>query len=160
MTRPHGLQGMLNVQLHWEGSSSLFEVGSIELELESGERRTFEIESRQRTGKGLLVKFKGIDDRTAADALRGARLFVPREALPPLEDGEAYLVDLVGATVHAPDGLVGQVTRVQVNPSVDSLIIACPDGREVELALMPAFVARIDAGAKRIELHNRDGFIE
>ena len=60
----------------------------------------------------------------------------------------------------APDGVVGEVVSVEVNPSVDSLVIRCPDGKLVEQALLPAFVARIDASARRIELSSRDGLIE
>jgi hypothetical protein len=47
-----------------------------------------------------------------------------------------------------------------VHPSVDTLVIRRPDGKLVELALLPAFVEKIDAKARRVELANRDGLIE
>lgn len=130
------------------------------IELPSGERRTLGVESLRPAGKGLLVKLAGIDDRNAADALRGARVLVERSELPALDEGEAYLVDLVGAQVVAPDGVVGEVVRVETHPTVDTLVIRRPDGSLVEQALAPAFIARLDVPNRTVELANRDGLIE
>ena len=101
-----------------------------------------------------------MNDRDAAQALTGARVLVPRSELPPLAEGEAYLVDLVGAEVVAPDGVIGEVVDIAVHPSVDTLVIRRPDGKLVELALLPAFVAKLDAAGRRVELTSRDGLIE
>jgi 16S rRNA processing protein RimM len=158
--RPHGLRGAFKVELHWSASTSLFELAELNLQLPSGEQRAFRVESISPAGKSLLVKLAGVDDRDAALALRGSRVLVERSALPPLAEGEAYLVDLVGSEVHAPDGPVGEVIGIEVHPSVDALVIRCPDGKLVEQALIPAFVARIDGAARRIELSSRDGLIE
>jgi len=158
--RPHGLRGAIKVDLHWSASTSLFELDRLRLLLPSGQEREFDLESVTPAGKSLLVKLAGVDDRDAALALRGSRVLVERAALPALAEGEAYLVDLVGSEVVAPDGVVGEVVSVEVNPSVDSLVIRRPDGTLVEQALLPAFVARIDASARRIELSSRDGLIE
>jgi len=158
--RPHGLRGAFRVELHWSSSTSLFELEQLTLLLPSGEQRVFQVESIAPAGKSLLVKLAGVDDRDAALALRGSRVLVERSALPPLGEGEAYLVDLVGSEVLAPDGPVGEVIGIEVHPSVDALVIRCPDGKVVEQALIPAFVARIDGAARRIELSSRDGLIE
>ena len=50
--------------------------------------------------KGLLVRFAGIGDRTAAEALRGLYLLRPLEALAPLEDDEVFYHQLLGMTVE------------------------------------------------------------
>jgi len=160
VTRAHGLRGAVKVALHWAGSDSLFETEELELVLKSGEHRTLELTHVQNAGRDLLVEFAGIESREAAESLIGARIFVPRSALPPLEEGEAYLVDLVGARVEAPDGPVGEVVQVRVDPSVDTLVVRTVDGRLVDQPLLPAFVARVDAAAGVIELANRDGLIE
>ena len=47
-------------------------------------------------GKTSVARFEGIGDRTAAEALRGTALTVPRSALPPLGEGEYYHADLIG----------------------------------------------------------------
>jgi 16S rRNA processing protein RimM len=160
VARPHGLRGAFKVELHWPASTSLFELERLRLRLPSGEEREFELESVVPAGKALLVKLVGVDDRDAALALRGSRVLVERSLLPALAEGEAYLVDLVGSEVVAPDGPVGEVIAVEVYPSADALTIRCLDGKLVQQALLPAFIARIDSAARRIELANRDGLIE
>jgi 16S rRNA processing protein RimM len=160
VARPHGLRGAFKVELHWPASTSLFELERLRLRLPSGEEREFELESVVPAGKALLVKLVGVEDRDAALALRGSRVLVERSLLPELAEGEAYLVDLVGSEVVAPDGPVGEVIAVEVYPSADALTIRCPDGKLVQQALLPAFIARIDGAARRIELANRDGLIE
>ncbi len=151
---------MLKVDLHWQGSTSLFGAERLTLKLSSGTTQQFGVERLQAAGKYLLVKLQGVDDRDAALALRGAVVLVERAELPQLGADEAYLVDLVGVQVFAPDGLVGEVVDISVNPSVDSLQIRCPDGRLVEQPLLPGFVVAIDVAAKRVELASRDGLIE
>lgn len=54
---------------------------------------------------GLVARAKEVETREAAEALRGVRLYLPREALPPPEDeDEFYLADLIGLVVETPDG--------------------------------------------------------
>ena len=160
VARPHGLRGAFKVELHWAASTSLFQLERLTLQLPSGQVQSFEVESVSPANKCLLVKLVGVDDRDAALALRGSRVLVERASLPELADGEAYLVDLVGSGVVAPDGPVGEVIGVEVYPSADSLVIRCPDGKVVQQALLPAFIVRLDAAARRIELASRDGLIE
>jgi 16S rRNA processing protein RimM len=153
----HGLAGLVKVELHWGQSTAISSAERAVLELASGERRELAIERATGAAKSLLVKFEGVEDRDAAAALAGARVLVARA---PLAEGEMYLVDLVGAEVIAPDGPVGRVVEVRVNPSVDSLLIESADGRRLEQPLAPSFIARLDAGARRVYLANRDGLFE
>jgi len=110
-------------------------------------------------GAELLLRLAGVDDRSQAEALRGARVEVDRSGLSPLGPGEYYLVDLLAAEVIGPEGRVGEVVGVRVNPSVDSVIVRMVDGSEAEQPLSAPFVARVDAGAGRIELSSLDGLI-
>ena len=150
----------MRVELHWAGSDSLNQARRLTLELPSGERRVLAIEATRPAGKAVLIKLAGIHDRDAADALRGARVLVERSELPALAEGEAYLVDLIGAQVVAPDGVVGEVVRVETHPTLDTLVIRRPDGSFVEQAVAPAFIARLDVAGRTVELANRDGLIE
>ena len=55
--------------------------------------------------KGLVIaRLDGIADRTAAEALKGTKLYVPKDVLPAPEDGEYYHADLVGLTAETEDG--------------------------------------------------------
>ncbi|MCL1892287.1 MAG: ribosome maturation factor RimM [Alphaproteobacteria bacterium] len=47
----------------------------------------------------IIMKIDGVNDRNAAEALRGTELFIDRAALPVLPDGEFYYADLIGMMV-------------------------------------------------------------
>jgi 16S rRNA processing protein RimM len=159
VAKAHGLTGEVGVKLHWSHSEILFSVDEVLVEL-GGQERVIPIERARATPKGVLLKLAGVDDRTQAEALRGARILVQRSALPELGEGEYYLSDLVGFGVVAPDGEIGEVVEVRVHPSVDSAIIRAPDGRLLEQPLVDAWLEEVDLEARVLRLSTREGLVE
>jgi 16S rRNA processing protein RimM len=71
------------------------------------------IASARPTKGGIVARLKGVDDRNAAEALRGLKLYIHRDSLPPPEEDEFYLADLIGLTVETASGeLLGKVKTV------------------------------------------------
>jgi len=63
---------------------------------------------------GIVARLKGVADRNAAEALRGLKLYIPRDSLPEPEEDEFYLADLVGLFVETAEGeALGTVKAVQ-----------------------------------------------
>ncbi len=159
----HGLRGVLKVLPHWPGSTALSGATTLELVLTNGQRLQHRVESCTGSGKGFLLKLEGVDTREAAEALRGARIEVERAALEAQraqggpEQSGPYLVDLIGASVETPSGLLGRAVEVVVNPTVDSLIVERPDGSCVEVVLRPEYLESIDA--TRIVLATEDAIL-
>ena len=98
-----------------------------------------------------------VDDRNAAESLRGGRIFVPRSSFPTAADGEYYWVDLMGLQVINREGVVlGQVRDLMsTGPQTVLVIEAAPeseDGKPVErmIPFVSAFVDDVDLPAKRI----------
>src|SRR3990167_2987383 len=83
-----------------------------------------------RDAKGSIIcRCAGIETKDQADALRGLRLFIPREALPPAEEDEFYLADLIGLAVVTPEGeALGRVKSVQDFGAGDILEITPAEG--------------------------------
>ena len=80
--------------------------------------------------RGVIARFAEVRDRTAAEALRGTVLTVPRDALPPLGDGEYYHADLLGLAVVSTAGeAVGRVAAVENFGAGDVIEIARDSGR-------------------------------
>jgi 16S rRNA processing protein RimM len=78
---------------------------------------------------GIVARVAGIDDKDAADALRGLRLHVPREALPEPDEDEFYLTDLIGLSVVSVTGeALGRIKAVPNFGSGDLLEIEPPRG--------------------------------
>jgi 16S rRNA processing protein RimM len=117
----HGITGEVRLKLFTENVDSIkahksFNAGALTLK-------------SVRPHKGeALARFAEITDRNAAEALRGTVLSVPREALPPLDDGEYYHSDLIGLTCVSTDGSpVGTCISVQNFGASDIIEIMRPD---------------------------------
>jgi 16S rRNA processing protein RimM len=160
VAKAHGLRGEVGVKLHWSHSEVLFSVDEVLVSDEQAER-TMRIEAARPTPKGVLLKLAGVDDRTAAEALRGARISVPRSALPETADGEYYLSDLIGARVDGPEGqTIGEIVELRVHPTVDSAIIRTREGRTLEQPLAEVWIAEVDLEARVVQLASLDGLME
>jgi 16S rRNA processing protein RimM len=157
LTRPHGVRGEIRLHLHWEESTTLDDVKTVSLFRGGKSLGEYPLEAARHADKAVLVRLRGVDDRSIAETLRGAAVCVPRELLPPLEPGEYYLSDLIGARVVSPEGPVGEVVEIRMHPSVDSVVIRKPDGELVEQPLSEPWVAAVDAEAKLLELTSTDG---
>jgi 16S rRNA processing protein RimM len=101
-------------------------------------------------GKGLIGTLPGIEDRDAAEALRGTELYVPRSALPPPKDGEFYWIDLEGLRVENLQGVdFGRAAFVFPNGANDVLVVRGDRERMIPW-LRPDFVRELDFDAGRI----------
>ncbi len=106
----------------------------------------------------LLVRFAGIVDRDAADALRGTVFQIPATDRRPLGDAEVWPDDLVGATALGPEGQTrGTVTGVEFGEAQDRLVIETADGSRVEVPFVSAIVPAVDLEARVITVAPPDG---
>lgn len=101
---------------------------------------------------GLAVRLTGIATREQADALRGVRLFVPRDRLPALPDDEFYHADLIGLPVYDTGGTeLGRVKAVHDHGAGDLLEIHGPGLKStVLLPFTHEVVPTVDLAAGRI----------
>jgi len=80
----------------------------------------------------VLLKFKGMDSIEAVDRYRGRDLLIPRAQGIPLQEGEAYIGDILNAAVYTEDGArLGTVTEVMRSPANDILAVKTADGKEI-----------------------------
>jgi len=78
---------------------------------------------------GIIVRAREVETRDQAEALRGLRLYIPRQVLPEPEEDEFYVADLVGLAVETPEGeLLGKVRSVQDFGAGDLLEVQPPSG--------------------------------
>ena len=100
---------------------------------------------------GIVARAREVETREQAEALRGLRLYVPREALPAPEADEYYLVDLVGMTVETPDGeALGVVRQVQDFGAGDLLEIQPPEGASWWLPFTRQAVPEVRLAERRL----------
>ncbi len=159
IAKPHGVRGELKVHLHFEGSEALREVERLWLESPRGERTLHQVEAVRGAAKSPILVLAGIVDRNGAEAIRGSTIWVARSDLPALEDGEYYLIDLIGAEVVLGERVIGSVREVRPDPSVDTLVIELEDGTVADQPLLDVWVGPFDAARRRLTLWSDDGLI-
>ena len=134
----HGVKGELRLKLFSDSIDSLqrherLHVGGVE-------RRLLAI----REGKAPVARFEGVDDRSAAEALRGSLVEVDRSALPRLEEGEYYHADLIGLAAFDRAGeKVGSVVGVENYGAGDLLEIEDEAGKRSLIPFRPG-IADLD----------------
>ncbi|OAG27051.1 hypothetical protein TH606_08890 [Thermodesulfatator autotrophicus] len=100
---------------------------------------------RQAPGEGFLIKFKGIDDRNAAESLHDEELFVNIEDLPPKEEDEFYVFELVGLKVVLPDGKeLGEVVGLMPVGPYELLEIKVAPRKTIYLPMIEDIISEID----------------
>ena len=139
----HGVGGEVRLKLFAEGLDSLKRHKT----LHAGER-ALTLTAVRPGSAGAIARFAEIADRSAAEALRGTLLTVPRDALPALEEGEYYHADLVGlACVDGEGTAFGTVVAVENFGAGDLLEIERPDGKR---SLIPFRSGIADLAGDRI----------
>jgi len=108
------------------------------------------IEAREH-GDVVVASVRDVADRTAADALRGARIFVSRNSFPTAGDGEFYWVDLIGLQVFNRDGeLLGEVGGLIDNGAHSVLQVSGETDRLIPF--VAAYIDEVDLKARQIRV--------
>lgn len=158
VARPHGVRGELRLRLFNSDSDVLLDMDEVLLRTRSGEEHEVSVDGARRANDAILLKLHSVDDRDAAAALRGAHVCVRRGDFPELDTGEFYACDVIGATVFLGDDVLGKVREFRSYPSVDALVIAAADGgKDYEIPLVSAFIARVDTTTAEVFLATLDG---
>jgi 16S rRNA processing protein RimM len=152
VTGARGLRGEVRVKSFTEATDGLSAYGP--LTDESG-ARSFDARVVGRAGGDAVVRLSGVGDRTAALALKGTRLCVPRRALPPPPAGEYYRADLIGLAVElAGGGRLGTVRAVHDFGAGALIEVRIASAGRASRSVMIPFTARavplVDAAAGRI----------
>jgi 16S rRNA processing protein RimM len=110
--------------------------------------------------KGLIVRFEEISDRDSAELWRGRYLLAPFSELPPLDEDQVYLHDLVGMRVVGPDGQeLGTVENFYELPQGLVLDVKTRRGT-VMVPYRPEVVVRVDIDERRIVIDEKLGFLD
>jgi 16S rRNA processing protein RimM len=156
--RAHGVRGEVSVDVRTDDPAARFAPGSA-LVTEDGDTLTVET-VRTHSGR-LLVRFAGIDDRTAAEALRGQLLLVDSAEIPPSDDPEEFHDhELIGLAAVSTDGAeLGEIVDVE-HYGQDLLVLRRPDGGEALVPFVTAIVPTVDLPAGRVVLDPPPGLLE
>lgn len=144
-----GLRGEVRVTSYTGNPAALGDYGR----LYSADGREFEI-LEIRSGKtALVVRFRGVNDRTAAEALKGTALFIERDSLPDdeLDEDEFFYTDLEGLEAVDSEGRIyGIITGVYDFGGGDLIELTEPGKRPMLIPFSETAVLDIDLDGRRI----------
>lgn len=164
IVKPHGIRGELVVDTMTDSAEHRFAEGSVLFVTArdgSPERTLTVTAARPHTGR-LLVRFEGVGDRDAAEALRGVVLSANATELPPIDDpDEFYDHQLEGLAVLTVAGAaVGTVREVAHGAGGDLLVVDRDGGGEALIPFVRQIVPEVDVPGGRIVLDPPPGLLE
>lgn len=108
----------------------------------------------------VIVKFKGIDNINDIERYKGKDLLVTRENALPLEEGEYYLADIIGANVYTEDGnLFGSLEDV-IETGANLVYSVQHEGKEVLLPVIDDCVKEVNVEEKKVIIHIMKGLLD
>ncbi|MGH8213016.1 MAG: ribosome maturation factor RimM [Rhodanobacteraceae bacterium] len=147
----HGLRGEVKIESYTEPRLRIFDYAPWLLETAPGVAEKIGKVQGRAQGKGVVASLPGLGDRDSVAKLINARIFVPRSALPELQD-EFYREDLAGLEVVNLAGVsFGKVSHLFDTGANLVLVALQEDGREHLIPYVPdVYVKAVDLDERRI----------
>ena len=142
----HGFRGTVKLESWCDAPQILAELPKVWFE-ERGVYRPVKVRHASVFRQFVLMDLEGVESEEAADRLRNTVIYAAREDLP-LEDGDHFIVDLIGMEVRHEDSgeLSGKLIDVNTRGAVDLYIVRTANGDHMVPAV-PEFVTRIEEDA-------------
>ena len=156
--RPHGIRGEVTVEVRTDEPDRYFLAGTSVLV----DGTPMAIDAARWHGSRLVLRFEAVEDRNAAESLRGAIITAERDddAIP--EEADTYYdAALVGCDVIDQQGqAIGVVSEVLHLPGQDVLVVTSAAGQEHLIPFVAEFVPIVDPTARRIVIEPPPGLLE
>ena len=171
VAKSHGIKGEVVVEVRTDDPDDRFAAGTVlrgRKPRSTATPATYTVDAvREHSGR-LLLRLNGIDDKTAADQLRGTLFVVESTDLPPSDDpDEFYDHELEGLTVKLADGsTVGTVREVLHSAAGELLSITPADNAdaaaraEILVPFVAAIVTSVSLADKMIEIDPPEGLLD
>ncbi|UCF21712.1 MAG: 16S rRNA processing protein RimM [Gemmatimonadota bacterium] len=166
ISKAHGIKGDCFVMPATDDVAGIYAKGC-ELRLGDpqgrplGEGTSLTVREVRRFKGGLIVSFDAVDDRNAAEVLRGLTLLARRADTRPLEEGEYFLHDLPGLDVYTVQGArVGRVAEVYEGGPSHYLGVVDDGEREHLVPFIAGVVREVDLRAGRIVIEPIPGLLD
>ena len=158
ITTTHGIRGEVKVYPTTDADRFL------DLEyvlLDTGrEKRKLEIENVKYFKNLVILKFRGIDNINDIERYKGKDLLVTRENALPLEEGEYYLADIIGANVYTEDGILFGSLEDVIETGANLVYSVQHEGKEVLLPAIAQCVLNVNLEENAMTVHVMDGLLD
>ena len=160
VVKPHGVKGKVKVEYYGQDLQELSLYREIFIEDERGRPEAYEVLEALAQPPRFILQLKGIEKIEEAESLAGKEIFVKREALLELEEGEYYWVDILGVEVETREGKrIGKVKEIFPTGANDVYVV---EGKRGEI-LLPAteeVIQSIDIKKRVMKVVRKEGLWE
>jgi 16S rRNA processing protein RimM len=139
-----GVRGEIKLESFTEPLRSIFRYQPWTLRDAQGRERELTGVRGRETAKGLVAVLPDVEDRDAAEAMRGAEVWAPRSVLPPPKPGEYYWVDLEGLRVVNTEGVDFGVVSHLFSTGVNDVLVAKGERERMIPFVEPDYVVSVD----------------
>ncbi|MDE6401702.1 MAG: ribosome maturation factor RimM [Clostridiales bacterium] len=150
ITKPQGVRGEVKVKPLTDDPSRFCMLKTVTVG-----SRTLKIDGVRCSNGDVFIRFSGVSDRNAAEALRGEYIEIDRAAAVALDDGEFFIADLIGAPLFksASTGKtrVGIIRSVQSFGAADVFTVKLDGGKEMTFAFVKALNAVYEDGGLTVD---------
>ncbi|MBR0350402.1 MAG: ribosome maturation factor RimM [Clostridia bacterium] len=124
-------------------------------------RKEVEVENVKYHKDMVLLKFKGLDRIEDVEIYKNSYLEIDRKDAKPLEEGEYYIVDLIGLDVITDEGQnLGKVDDIYNTGSNDIYVVKDELGKQILLPSIKDVIKKVDLENKKINVHIIEGLID
>ncbi|WP_433677244.1 ribosome maturation factor RimM [Microbacterium gorillae] len=165
LVKAHGLKGAFKLELYTDNPDRRFVPGAVFTlqvpESSPWHGKTITVREFRWMNSHAVVFFEGVEDRTAADELVRAILWIDQDADAESDEDDAwYDHQLVGLDVVRDGAIIGRLARVEHMPAQDLLIVKTTAGDEVMVPFVSAIVPEVDVRAGRVTITPPPGLFE
>jgi 16S rRNA processing protein RimM len=159
----HSLKGDLYVlvfskDISWLKDIDCFALAAAEKE---NDKKIFEIERIKAFKDGVMIKPKGIDDRTQAEALKGRLFYLPEELFESDEGDTIYLKEILGFQVlDQEQKVIGKIVEFSTNTLQDLLVVEMSSGKKVEIPFVDDFILELNFDEKTLQMDLPEGLLD
>lgn len=158
----HGLQGELKVLPLTDDPKRFLELGDCLLvSADEHKREPAKAAGARFFNDQVLLRLKGVADRTAAEQLKGRFISVTREHAVALPPDTWFICDLVGCDVHDLEhGYLGQLKDIQSSSAQDVYVVEKKGQKDVLFPALKTILRNVDLELRRIDVVLPEGLYE
>jgi len=159
VSKIHGIKGELSITPLTDEPEQFNTLKFLYLIL-ARERKLFKVESIRSVRKKIFLKLSGIDDRTSAEALKGAVVETTISELRPLDENEYFIHDLIGLAVKTVTGDYIGVLKDVICLSANDVYLIEDGNKEILIPAIRQVITKVDLTRNEMIIDPIDGLLE
>lgn len=157
IVKTRGLHGCLKVLSYLETKSNFIQPDHVYIELSPGRKNRFGLKKFDRAGRAFFIELEEIKDVESAKTLVGCKVFLSKNILKKLPEGEYYFHDIIGLDVYSEEGdYIGKIESIFSTGSNDVYICKTQEA-EILLPAISDVIRKIDVNSRVITVKIPEG---